>query len=198
MSAIVCTDIAKKFKQEVLFKQFNYTFNSGGSYAITGHNSSGKSTLLKILAGVLSPSKGNVSYSLKEVDYERFSFSSPELSLLDDYSVEELFHFHFELRTPLLPISEQIKEAGLKEFTHKRFSELSSGLKNKVKLALSLFTKSPVLLLDEPCTNFDLANTKWYQNTIQKYRKNDLIIIASNNPDEYVFCNEVIHLQDYK
>lgn len=198
MSAIVCTDIAKKFKKEVLFKQFNYSFNLPGSYAITGHNSSGKSTLLKVLANVLTPSKGEITYNTTEQEFERFSFCSPELQLLEDYTVLELFELHFELRTARMPIKEQIEQANLNSFINKRFSELSSGLKNKVKLCLALNTKAPILLLDEPCSNFDQANTAWYQKTIESLKDECLIIIASNNSEEYGFCTDVIHLQDFK
>jgi ABC-type multidrug transport system ATPase subunit len=198
MFTIDCKDIAKRFKKEVLFSRLNYSFSSGKAYAIVGHNSSGKSTLLKILAGIMPPSKGEVSFSNNKQTEECISFCSPEMHLLDDYTVQEMFDFHFSLRNSILPILEIIDIAQLGPFMNKQFSELSSGLKNKVKLSLAMFTETDALLLDEPCTNFDDKNIAWYQNTIAKYCKETLIIIASNNKEEYKFCSEELNLLEFK
>lgn len=198
MASIVCNDVAKRFRKEVLFKNFTYTFQGHQSYCILGPNSSGKSTLLKIVGGLLTPSKGSVTFEGMTDSYEDISLSSPAMQLMEDYTVEELFNFHFSLRQAILPIKEQIENASLTPYLSKKYRELSSGLQNKIKLCLALFTKSSILLLDEPCTNFDKDNTAWYLKTIQDYRLKDLIIIASNNKEEYHFCNEVINLRDYK
>jgi len=197
MFSIECEGIRKRYLKEVLFKDFNFTFEQGNSYAILGYNSSGKSTLLKIVAGILTPTKGSIQFSEGEPHTE-ISFCSPELYLLEDYTVKELIDFHYQFRQPKISIKEQIKEAALQPFLNKKYSTLSSGLKNKVKLALALFSDTPALLLDEPCTNFDDSNTKWYQEMIKKYCLNQLLIVASNQTSEYNFCKEEIHLQDFK
>ena len=72
------------------------------------------------------------------------------------------------------------------------------GLNFALKLSLAIFSDSPVLLLDEPCTNFDHENIKWYANMIKEYCDNQLIIVASNNANEYNFCNEHINIQNFK
>jgi ABC-type multidrug transport system ATPase subunit len=69
---------------------------------------------------------------------------------------------------------------------------------NKVKLTLALFTDTPVLILDEPCTNFDHENNEWYSKIINDYCINQMIIIASNAPHEYSFCNKLINIQNFK
>lgn len=197
MLTIHCEDVGKKFRNEVLYKHFTYTFKQPNTYAILGPNASGKSTLLKIISGVLAPTKGKVLFN-QEPSYQNVSFCSPELDLLEDYTVEELFNFHFQLKTPKIPIDKQIKQANLHPYLTKKYSELSSGLRNKVKLALSIFTQADALLLDEPCTNFDVNNTEWYRTMIREYTTNQLVIVASNQPQEYDFCQEKIHLQTYK
>jgi len=198
MLSITCTDIAKRYVKEVLFKDFTYTFEDTKKYVLLGANSTGKSTLLKIIGGAIAPSKGEVNYSLPTEKNELFSFSSPEMHLLDDFTVKELFELHFQFKTPKISLKEQWEESNLTNFLNKRYSELSSGLKNKVKLALAIFTKAPVLLLDEPCTNFDDNNTKWYQNMIATFCSHQLIIVASNQSSEYTFCTEQLNLNQYK
>jgi ABC-type multidrug transport system ATPase subunit len=198
MLSITCTSIGKKYYKEVLFKDFDYEFTASEKYVITGSNSSGKSTLLKIIGGVLTPTNGSIKYSLSTDKYNIFSFCSPELHLLDDFTVIELFNFHFKFKSPKIPISVQISQSDLSPFLHKKYGELSSGLKNKIKLTLALFTDSPALLLDEPCTNFDDTNINWYQQMIDKYCQNQLIIVASNQVSEYTFCSKKITLHSYK
>jgi len=198
MLSITCTDIAKRFIKEVLFKDFNYIFKGTNKYVLLGSNSSGKSTLLKIIGGATSPTKGAVTYSESTGTENIFSFCSPEMHLLDDFTVAELFELHYQFKNPKISISEQLKNASLVGFKNKRFSELSSGLKNKIKLCLALFTDTPALLLDEPCTNFDEVNSKWYNKTIEEFCKHQLIIVASNQPIEYQFCTEQINLHNYK
>ena len=198
MLRITCIDIAKRYLQEVLFKDFNYTFEGNAHYVILGANSSGKSTLLKIIGGAISATKGEVIYSPAKPPNEIFSFCSPEMYLLDDFTVQELFELHFQFKTPKVPLKEQWQQSNLTAFLNKRYSELSSGLKNKVKLALALFTEAPALLLDEPCTNFDASNTKWYQEMIEKHCTDQLIIVASNQESEYTFCSEKLYLHQYK
>lgn len=198
MLSITCTDIAKKYVKEVLFKDLSYTFTEANKYVLLGANSTGKSTLLKIIGGAIAPTKGEVNYSLPKEKDELFSFSSPEMHLLDDFTVRELFELHFQFKTPKISLNEQWDESYLKAFLNKRYSELSSGLKNKVKLALAIFTEAPALLLDEPCTNFDDTNIKWYQAMIAKYCSHQLVIVASNQESEYTFCTEKLNLNQYK
>ena len=201
---IICTDIAKKFRTEWLFRQLSFTFENGNKYAITGPNSSGKSSLLKILGGALEPTEGKIAYELngKEVPplevYRYISFESPELQLFDAYTVQDMLDFHFGLKPAVLPVNQIIEAAELSGFKHKKFEELSSGLKNKLKLTLALFVDAPVLFLDEPCTNFDAANMVWYHQQIQSLWRDRTVIVASNQPDEYTYCDHIISISDHK
>ncbi len=198
MLRISCSDIAKKYVKEVLFKDFNYTFEQNGKYAILGSNSSGKSTLLKIIGKAISPNKGEIVYSLSQGTESLVSFCSPEMHLLDDFTVREMFELHFNFKKAKLTKEEQWEISGLKSFLDKKYIELSSGLKNKVKLTLALFSDTPALLLDEPCTNFDEVNLKWYNEMIDNYCSSQLIIVASNQEIEYHFCKNHINLRQFK
>ncbi len=198
MTQIDCIKISKRFNREILFQEFTFNFKNNNRYAILGENSSGKSTLLKIIGGVLSPTKGEINYSSDIIQSNQISYSSPEMDLLNDYSIQELFDFHFQFKKPKISIKEQLITSKLINHKDKKYSSLSSGIKNKVKLSLAIFTGSPVLLLDEPCTNFDHENNKWFTQMIDKYCNNQLIIVASNNSYEYSFCNEQINIQHFK
>jgi len=80
----------------------------------------------------------------------------------------------------------------------KKIRNVSSGRKQRVKLAQAIFSEVPVILLDEPCTNFDAAGYELYHRLISNYCNDKLVIVGSNDTNEYSFCNEKINIQDYK
>ncbi len=71
-------------------------------------------------------------------------------------------------------------------------------MKQRLKLAQAFFSSTPVLLLDEPTTNLDAEGIELYQMLIQNYTSGKLVIISSNDKEEYGFCDEVIAIGGYK
>ncbi len=71
-------------------------------------------------------------------------------------------------------------------------------MKQRVKLAQAVFSDVPCVLLDEPCTNLDAVGIELYHQLIRDYGNNRLIIVSSNDPQEYSFCKEIISIMDYK
>ncbi len=71
-------------------------------------------------------------------------------------------------------------------------------MKQRVKLAQAIFSKTPVVLLDEPLTNLDEEGVTLYHNLIEKYCRNRLVIVSSNDKKEYSFCNEILDISRYK
>ena len=106
MTQIDCIGISKRFNGDILFRDFTYKFKNTNKYAIIGENSSGKSTLLKIIGGVLSATKGEINYSSDINQSNQISYSSPEMNLLNEYSIQELFDFHFQFKKPKISIKE--------------------------------------------------------------------------------------------
>ena len=191
---ITCRDIKKSYAGITLFENLNFEIKTGEKWGILGANSSGKSTLLKIIARLVTPEEGIVTYDT-DFNLTHLNFFSPEMTLMDDFLVKELVGFHFKFRSPMVNIQDFWMLSELKKFENKRFQDLSSGLANKLKLALVLFTKGEILLLDEPCTNFDVQNIEWYQKTVSKYWSDKLICIASNMKEEYFICDKFVNLQ---
>ena len=202
----------KRFNRDWIFRHLNFQFSAGMAYAITGPNGSGKSTLLQVIAGAISPSEGKIEYypqsnqqhngSPVDADniYLRLSFAAPYLELIEEMTLLEFLHFHQQFK-PLLAspaIPDIIRLIGLENATHKQIRYFSSGMKQRVKLAQSVFSDTPVLLLDEPCTNLDAEGVALYQQLITTYCKHRLIIVSSNDPMEYAFCTEQLHISNYK
>ena len=71
-------------------------------------------------------------------------------------------------------------------------------MKQRIKLAQAIFSNTPLLLLDEPCTNLDEDGVSIYLKLIERYGQGKLIIVSSNESQEYSFCKESIDLRNYK
>lgn len=207
---ISLTNTGKRFNRDWIFRHLNFRFESGTSYAITGSNGSGKSTLLQVIAGAISPSQGKVEYYTPDTNqkqptppeniFQYISIAAPYLELIEEMTLEEFLLFHKEFK-PLLPslsIQKVISVIGLDSARTKQIRYFSSGMKQRLKLAQSFFSDTPVLLLDEPCTNLDAEGVELYLKLYSEYCSGRLVIISSNDPVEYSFCREVIRMAEFK
>lgn len=205
-------EIGKKFQRgrhqpgEWIFRKINLTLQSRQSYAFTGPNGSGKSTFLLILAGLLPPSLGKVTYFVKEkpIDEEsvfrKVNIAAPYVELVEEFTLQEFLEFHTALK-PLqaeITIPKLLDRMYLYEARHKYIYQFSSGMKQRLKLGISFFSQSPVLLLDEPCSNLDQQGIQWYKREIQQLIQNKLVVICSNQQYEYDFCDHVVDIMQFK
>ena len=203
----ICLEqIGKRYQRHWVFKNVDHVFELPGSYALLGANGSGKSTLLRIIAGMQSASVGKLTLSnngqpiaLNEC-FPFLSFCAPGMELPEELTLREMlqFHFTFKKRIKQLTDAEMIGRMGLEAAADKQLADYSSGMKQRVKLALALFSDTPALFLDEPCTNLDEAGVQQYLDWIAEFGKDRLVIVASNDAREYAFCQETISLANYK
>ncbi len=199
-------NISKRFQRHWIFKDLSFSFTTPGAYALLGANGSGKSTLLRIIAGMQNPSKGKVSYEdgSKPLELNKLfpyiSFTAPGQEIIEELTLQEFLQFHFNFKKPLsgLDIPSIIKLTGLEQSANKPIGDYSSGMKQRVKLAQAIFSDTPILLLDEPCTNLDQQGVEQYTNWIEQYGKGRMVIVASNDVREYFFCRETVAIEDYK
>ncbi|HTN45887.1 MAG TPA: ATP-binding cassette domain-containing protein [Flavipsychrobacter sp.] len=194
----------KKFYRHWIFKSIDYTFTAPESYALLGSNGSGKSTLMRLLAGMQSASSGKIrhEYNGQTVEdgklFPLISFCAPGMEIIEEMTLREFLNFHFSHKRPLLPLEEIIALTGMGKAADKMISEYSSGMKQRVKLAQAIFAATPLLLLDEPCTNLDEAGVAQYRSWMDQYTANRLVIVASNDVREYFFCKERLEMSDWK
>jgi len=182
-------------------------FVSPGKYALLGHNGSGKSTLLRMIAGMQAPSEGKVLY-FSDTDqpvpteklFPLISFCAPAQELVEELTLSEFLHFHFSFKRPLkgLSVDDIIDITGLRYAAGSTIGDYSSGMKQRVKLAQAIFSDTPILLLDEPCTNLDQKGVEQYRDWMEQYAMHRLVIVASNDVREHFFCEQQIELEVFK
>lgn len=203
---ILLQDIGRRFNREWIFKNINYTFGQGESYAVLGPNGSGKSTLLQLICGSLTPSMGALTYRLENKEasvehvFEHIALAAPYMELIEEFTLEEMIRFHFKFKSCRDGLNAKaiINLLDLQKASQKALKNFSSGMKQRVKLALAFCSDTPVLLLDEPTSNLDTQGVEWYLALIEQFSANRLVIICSNQEYEYRFCRHQLKLQDYK
>jgi ABC-type multidrug transport system ATPase subunit len=184
--------LGKRYNREWIFRQLSFSFEPGRVYAIVGPNGSGKSTLLRILWGQLPPTIGEVRASLDGAvvpmsDFYKFvSIATPYMDLVDEFTLREMAAFHFRFKRPAGSISadDVISKLELEDAATKFVGNLSSGMRQRLKLGLAFFSDTPLLFLDEPSTNLDEKAVAWYRSLLAN-AGNRLVVIASNQGHEY-------------
>jgi heme exporter protein A len=201
--------IAKTFDlRNYLFKDLDFSIQSGEIKGIIGPNGSGKTTLIKTLCGNYSPDKGKltIEFDNKEVKSEDFNLYfglvSPYLTLYEEFTPEEHLKIFADLRG--VKYDESKCDLLLKKFAikHKKFSEIkqfSSGQKQRMKYVLALQHSPQLLLLDEPMSNLDQSGIDAVKQMIaEQIASNGCVVIATNDEDEKQLCNEIFDVTNYR
>ncbi|MFN2437836.1 MAG: ATP-binding cassette domain-containing protein [Chitinophagaceae bacterium] len=196
----------KRFNREWIFRKADFVFKTTNSYAITGPNGSGKSTLLQCIGGMLQLSEGKIEYTngngqlAMEKAYRHISFCAPYIEVIEEMTLLEFLNFHIQFKPFFadITIDQIIEMIDLQKATNKQIRNFSSGMKQRLRLAQAVFSDTPILLLDEPCTNLDETGIQLYNSLITNYCQSRLVIVSSNDEVEYRFCKEKIDIQDYK
>ncbi len=205
MNSITLENVGKKFGSQWIFRNQNFQFQSGKSYSITGPNGSGKSTLLKIISTLLTPDEGIVKIINNGVHTKdrtqtalMFSVVTPYTEPIEDFTFRELLEFQecFKPFHTSYSIKDIIQISGLENSADKFYKDFSSGMKQRVKLCLALFSQSPFILLDEPTSNLDKKGIDWYAELIKTIvvRGRIYIVFSNRTQEETFFCEPAIHL----
>jgi ABC-type multidrug transport system ATPase subunit len=202
---IILTNAGKRFSREWIFRNLTYEFLQQKSYAITGANGSGKSTLLQVISSALILNEGTIDWQLNEnlkpeSVHQYISFAAPYFELVEEMTAKEflLFHAQFKRFINNFSIEEILQKAQLQNAADKQIRFYSSGMKQRLKLAQAIFSDVPCILLDEPCTNLDESGFSLYYDLIESFCKNRLLIVSSNDLNEYKFCDEQLNIQNFK
>ncbi|WP_214073094.1 ABC transporter ATP-binding protein [Mucilaginibacter sp. dw_454] len=203
---ITLQNVGRRFNRDWIFRGIDYTFSQGETYAVLGSNGSGKSTLLAVLNGSLAPSVGEINFtnggSVVEIGevFNYLSLAAPYLELIEEFSLSEMIDFHFKFKAykPGVDKAAIIELLNLPGNTNKLIKYFSSGMKQRLKLALAFCADTPILMLDEPTSNLDAQGVEWYLSLVQQFAVGRLTIICSNQEHEYSFCQHQLDITDYK
>ena len=200
-------NISKFFGRRLIFKDMTFEISNNGIIGISGDNGSGKSTLVKIIAGITSPSSGEIVHQdrgeeiIPEKLHNYIGFVSPYLVLYEEFSAYENLSFFSNIRGIKLNI-ERADFLLEKLLLFKRKDDLvktySSGMKQRLKFIFALIHNPSLIILDEPTSNLDSSGKDTVYQLVENESKSNIIIIASNEQSDLNLCQREIKLQDFK
>ena len=191
MSKLSVNNLSCQRGYNLLFENLSFELNSGEVLRISGQNGSGKTSLLKIIAGLNTPELGSIEFDQNQSNSEKYQIEtlylghyaalSSELSCIEN--LEYLTNLNTEILSP--NFHDALKEVGLENYEYESAGNLSAGQKRRVALSLLFISQSRVWLLDEPFTALDSDGIKIIENQIEKHCANGGLCILTTHQD----CN---------
>lgn len=201
---LVAENLSRSFGRRA-FGPVSFSIAKGRVLGVAGENGSGKTTLLKVLAGLLRPSGGSTKIFLEGEEaaggreprdvMSCIGWCAPDLSLYGELTAEENLIFFEKVRGRAGGPSgakELLEEVGLPEssYSKKALGALSTGQRQRVKLAYATLHEPDLLLLDEPGANLDEAGRSVVQKVVAEQRLRGITVIASNDPRDLALADE--------
>lgn len=201
--AIQATNVVKKFGNFTAIDGINLSVPKGCIYGFLGPNGCGKSTTIRTLTGLLSPTSGQVNVLGLSIPKEsealrlKIGYMTQKFSLYDDLSVEENLEFIGQIfgmakQRLLQRITEQLATYGLDQLRKQRVSGMSGGQKQRLSLAAATMHNPELLFLDEPTSAVDPENRRdFWEQLFDLSDKGTTILITTHYMDEAERCHRL-------
>ena len=198
MVALTCQNLQLEAQGGIIFKDLSFSSVSGAILYIRGSNGSGKSSLLRIIAGIQFPKGGNIKINNLEQEPKSYiSYIGHELGINLVLSVEDNLLFWAKLFNAYEALNATIFYFGLQGLLEYKACELSAGNKKKLALSRLFLENKKIWLLDEIDSNLDEFNKLvLYNAIISKASMGGIIIIASHSK-EFTKNAQILHMEDY-
>ena len=224
---MIVTNLKKSIDSKYLFFNVSFSLNIGNKIGLIGENGTGKSTLLKILSGLMKADSGKINLNGKKVKLLRQEIERDKYNLtVIDYIKND--NGLLELENRLHSLEENLTEENMEEYgdvldaylkldgydfetnlevimnglnmntcLNSKVSELSGGQKIKVLLASLLLSNSDILLLDEPTNNLDIEAIEWLETYLKKLDR-EMIIVSHDETFLNSVTNKIFELSNGK
>ncbi len=190
-----CQNLEKRFGSLIALRNLNLEIAPGQAVALAGHNGSGKTTFLRMAAGLTRPTSGKIYIGPEEVSGPgkrgNAGFVAHQTMLYDELTAEEnllLFARLKGIAEPARRADEALSQAGLAERRDSLVRTFSRGMRQRLTLARALLEGAPLLLLDEPGTGLDAPGILWLAETLRRLREEGHTIVMSLHGQAELAC----------
>jgi ABC-2 type transport system ATP-binding protein len=202
-SAINVQALSKHFGEVRAVDELSFEVHPGEIFGLVGPDGAGKTTTMRMLAGVMPPDAGNATVGGCDVVHDperaklRLSYMPQRFGLYEDLTVDENIRFYADLfgvrKTDRLQQSDRLLiAAGMSEFRQRLAGKLSGGMKQKLGLVCALIHKPEVILLDEPTTGVDPVSRRDFWKILYELAlEGTAILISTAYLDEAERCHRV-------
>lgn len=178
--------------QRCLFERLDFELGPSQLALLVGANGTGKTTLLRVLAGLAEPTHGSVTWNdtpTADLDSEArgdVAYRGHHEALKRDLSLQENLEFHAALWGRKAPLGELLRELKLEHVAATRARYLSAGQKRRASLAMLALSRAKLWLLDEPTTNLDSEGRRVFIEWTRRHlAEGGLAVIATHQPEEF-------------
>lgn len=189
------SNITKSFKNKQILKGVDLVVNKGDIIGLLGLNGEGKSTLIKIILGILSQDSGEVKKNF-EIKSD-VGVMLQEISMPEKMKVYEWLDMVKRFSTNSKSVESVLDSVNLRTVKNKYCDSLSGGQQRRVQFATAIINNPKVLILDEPTVGMDVVSKKAFWETLNtfSFSKDLTIILISHDMEEVSeFCNRVLIL----
>ena len=195
--------LQKKYGKRVILEDINFQAKCGERIGIVGKNGCGKSTLMRILAGIMKPDSGGILYFGEDALRKKKAFRKycgyvpQENPLMEELSVKDNLRLWGRGKNE---VTERLTELlQLQDMMHMPVEKLSGGMKRRVSIACALMNMPPVILMDEPTTALDLYYKEGIHKWMESYQKmNGIIIMTTHDEQEIMECDRCLVMKEGK
>lgn len=205
MATLTIDQLTHRFGHQTVIRNLSLE-SSVSVLGISGANGSGKSTLMKCLVGLLKPIAGSITWQLPSGSYTgpdalgTVGFAAPYVELYETLTLRENLRFLRDLRREQssISITDLLDRFQAESFAGRLYGDLSTGQRQRAKLAAAVIHRPDVLCLDEPGSNLDEEGRALVQTTIGRFaEEGTMVLIASNQSEELALCQQTIDLDAY-
>ena len=203
-NSVSVTNLEKKFGDFVAVNKISFSVNKGEIFGFLGANGSGKSTTIRMLCGIITPTSGagfvaghDIMTESEEIKHS-IGYMSQKFSLYEDLTPFENLRFYLGVyNVPQNQWKERInwvlEIARLQDVRNRLTSELPQGWRQRLALGCSLLHKPEILFLDEPTSGVDPVTRQHFWNFIKQLAKEGItIFVTTHYMDEARFCERIV------
>ena len=196
MEKLSIKNLACKRGSRIIFDKISFEVKSGQTFLIKGSNGSGKTSLMRTLAGYIEPHEGEIFVDGKNIDISDnsyFQFIGEKNALKNNLSVKKNIVLWSLLFNASIDINDLLKKFDLTNYINQDVETLSDGQKKRLSLSKLFLNQKPIWLLDEPYVFLDEQNTIDLNKKISRFNlEGGIVIITSNIDIDFPFSERVI------
>lgn len=198
------SDVTKYYDDFKAVDNLSFEVKKGEIFGLLGVNGAGKTTTFRMIMNLISPSKGEITWNGKKIDYsitDKIGFLTEERSLLTKLTVKEQMLFYGALKsldeqTILKRLDKLLERFEIKEYKDRKINTLSKGNQQKVQFISAIINEPELLILDEPFSGLDPINIELFKSVILELKDKGTSIIFSSHRMDHVelFCEKLVIL----
>lgn len=190
------TGLTKTYGKNVALNGVSIDIPSGEIIGLIGHNGSGKTTFLEILAGLKKPTSGTLSYKPNKDFKRKLGVVLQENEFYPDAKVKEILELFGSFYSKHESIDSVLIKTKTKRFSNEYYRNLSGGMKQRVNIAVALLNSPDLLILDEPTTGLDPIARRDLWSLISSVGHRTTTIVSSHYMDEVERnCDQLVMLK---